>query len=142
MAHAAHAVKNPSSKIELSRRLSEISREQRTLIKQLRKATLAPHQPLWTVIQGLLIASNGTLSIERIVEHLIDENHDLGKYPLRTVTQSICSPYTSGIFQIVERKDSKTGQIYKMVTLREQAVRYQPIAQQRQATREGSGARA
>ena len=61
-----------------------------------------PAQPLWMLLQAYLLenAHGEPLSFETLLQGMIDAGHELGRYPRRTVKQSVVSPHLRTVFDL------------------------------------------
>jgi hypothetical protein len=79
---------------------------------------MPPKQPLWVLIREHLQACGGSDTSENILAALIEAGHELGRYPRRTVKQSLVSPHLSMVFAITPRKNGDA-----MVRLRKEGAK-------------------
>jgi hypothetical protein len=84
-----------------------------------------PRQPLWAVIEKYLLSVGGEANTEDLTDALIEAGHELGKYPRRSVSSCITSPFMARVFKV---EKTKRGEF---VSLRPQSkvVRYLPQTQ-------------
>ena len=71
--------------------------------------------PRWTLVHGF-ISEFGPATYEEIGSGLKQMGHDMKKYPTRTVSAAVSSPYCVGVFGL--RKDGDRRVVYLKPTAR------------------------
>jgi hypothetical protein len=91
---------------ELMRRINEAQQLVQDLKTELRTrkpetpAKLPPRIPLWVLVRDVLRDNDGEAKLQDIIDTLLKDGHDLGKYPLRNLKTMVVSSKMRGIFEV------------------------------------------
>jgi hypothetical protein len=112
---------------EFLKRIEALEREISGLKKILEEGAdnqvskMSSHIPLWILIRDYLRAEGGSASPRDIADALVEEGHDLGKYPLRNVKITLTTPAMRPIFKV-----TKSANGHELVFLVNKATIYAP----------------
>jgi hypothetical protein len=104
--------KNNDEQADLRRRYLEAQQLVQALKEEMRKragetaaSKKPPRIPLWILIRDYLKEKDNEEPLENIVNYLVGQGHDLGKYPLRSVKVTVVSSHMRNVFNVTKLKN-------------------------------------
>jgi hypothetical protein len=101
-----------SKHTDLMRRINELQQHIQALKDELRESTgktaaskKPPRIPLWILIRDYLKENGTEESLDNIVNYLVGQGHNLGKYPIRSVKVTVVSSHMRKVFTVTKLKN-------------------------------------